>query len=45
MTTDLDLEEGYLPGEALCHCHNLTFNVHLGKCPITAAETSERSTR
>jgi hypothetical protein len=40
MTTDLDPDDGYLPDEALCACHHLTFNRHLGACPITAAETT-----
>lgn len=38
MTTDLDLDEGYLPGEALCHCHSLTFNRFLLACPIAVED-------
>lgn len=33
VATDLDTDEGYLPSEALCLVHNLTFHRHLPGCP------------
>lgn len=38
--TPLDPDEGYLPEEALCPVHNLTFNRALGACPHGYSETS-----
>jgi len=31
-------DEGYRLHETVCACHNLTYNVHLGACPIAAAD-------
>lgn len=33
MITDLDLEDGYRPGEALCPKCRLVCNARLGHCP------------
>ena len=30
--------DGYLLHEVVCPCHHLTYNAHLGSCPITAAD-------
>lgn len=35
---DDNVPEGYLANEAVCPCHRLTYNRHLGACPIAAAD-------